>query len=131
MPMEQTKIRPTDLHVAGDPNTGEVWLHYRTGDNTAISIQLEPSLLAQTVLNLVLCAANSNKQETKEVVQLFAIREAHVGVVPGPLLVLNQEIECGISMTTTLDINDAKRLSDELKSSIEYMSSSSSPSPPH
>jgi len=129
MTIDQTKLHPTDLQVQGDPNTGEVWLHYKTGNGTATSIQLSPKLLAETVMNLVLCAAQSEVHEVREVVQLFATRHLSVGIEPGALLVLRQEIECGLSMATTLERQEAERLHSELGKALEFSSDFSSAKP--
>ena len=129
MAITQTKIRPVNLQIAGDPNTGEVWLHYQMSDNTATSIQLAPAILAETIANLVQCAATSEVRELKEVIQLFAARELHIGVLNGNVLMLTQQLECGLSVTTTLENNDAQRLQDELQTSLDFVRSH--PSSPH
>lgn len=112
--MQQTKIQPIDLNVHGDPDSGEVYIHYRTGPDSATSIQLNPKLLGETLLNLVLCASQSKRREILEVVQLFATRELHAKVAQGPLLVLEQQLECGLSITTTLESAEAEQLAAEL-----------------
>ena len=113
--MDQSKIKPIQLHVAGNPETGEVWLHYRTGPDAATLIQLSPEMLRDTIANLVLCASQSKQREVIEAVQVIATRELHARVLPGPLLVLDQELECGLKMSMTFDESDARRLSDELE----------------
>ena len=116
--MDQSTIKPIQLHVAGNPETGEVWLHYRTEPDATTSIQLTPEMLRDTIANLVLCASQSTQRDVIEAVQVIATRELHARVLPGPLLVLDQELECGLKMSMTFDESDARRLSDELEDAL-------------
>ena len=121
MPLEQLKFQPIDLQVHGDPSTGEVWLHYKTDDSKAISIQLSPKLLAETLLNLFLCSVQSELQDVRDAAHQLATRELHAKVLPGPFLALEQELECGVSMTMTLDPKDAATLLLELQEGLSVV----------
>ena len=124
MAMLQTKLRPIDLQVSGEPNTGEVWIHYRTGEDTVFSVQLSPKILGETILNLVLCAASSQSQEVLEVIQPLATRELHARVIQGQMVGLFQELECGLTMTLAIDVADAAKLHLELQNTLNELSSS-------
>ena len=126
MPPVQTRIHPTDLKVQGNAESGEVWLHYKTGPDATTSIQLSPKLLGETIVNLLLCASQSKQAEMREVTQYIAARELHAKVLPGPLLCLVQELECGLSITRTLDNADAERLHAELDSGLALVKQSGS-----
>ena len=129
-PANQT-LEATDFQLALDPSTGGIWMKYKLADGKVVAVLLKPEHVVPMVASLAACATKSSHQEAKQALQVFATRNLHARVSPGPVLVLDQELEIGWSMTLTLDMDDAKRLLLELQTGIDAVEQVVPSSPRH
>ena len=116
----------TDINVAGNPDTGDVVLHFKNATE-AVGLSLSSELAGDLLLSLVHCMAASPKSETKKLVQMLSIRNIAAQTPHPSLPTLVYELELGLQMQTTFDLDDARTLRDQLSRAIE--SAESQPNP--
>lgn|GEM_PF-3216645 len=118
--MEITKLECIDdFHVADDPQTGNVILHLKNhSQQQAIGLAMQPLVSAALVEDIVKCLLTSPQRETKAAGQIVGIRDISAQMRHPSLLTLRYELELGVELETTIEIDTARRLRDELDSAI-------------
>ena len=106
-------LNPSEVTAEGDSSTGDVILFYRDEQRNSLGVRLTPEILQATLHFLMNGCATSNSEKMRSVAQMFTIRSLSAQVEHG-LPTLQYELEAGIKLQTTIDVDTALKVAVEL-----------------
>lgn len=131
MPIEMKVYTPTTkAAVAEDDATGQVHARFLVGPGTAIEIVLTPAVLGELTERLVAHCAVHAEAVARAGIRGAAVRTIAAHHRPG-MLTLRYEIEAGLTIETSIEPPEARRLLTELQQALAAFEANPPPAAPH
>lgn len=117
-----------DFQVSGNSTTGGIVLHFKNdAKQLAVGLSVPPTMAASLVEHLVKCLASSPNKDARAAAQIVGIRDLSAQTPHPNLLTLKYELELGVQLETTIEVDVARRLRDQLDKAIQSLESQPPP----